>query len=202
MTVRKEGGAELCANDIYELFQGDFKNIYGDLIVVTANKPVQIIFQLEAAFTHMAVASLNNECSQENLKAALKHIQRASLDAAKMLWLAYKDRLDNIISDSNLRMFCINCPEDELIKAYSKAENLAEEARRCELNHIGVDPTKSLTLYYEASIALKEVFEKIDHNKLKNFKKFNLFYKAKEYLIGFIIGIFASVIATFIYSFT
>jgi hypothetical protein len=196
MTTENKGGAELCANDIYKLFQSDFKNIYGDLVIVTATKPAQIIFQLEAAFTHMAVASLNKEHAQDNLSAALKHIQRASLDAAKMLWLAYKDRLDNFISDSDLRRFCANHPEADLIKAYRKAEALAEQARRCELDHIGVEPTKSLSLYYEASIALKEVYEKIDQDKVKQFKKYSFFYKAKEYLIGFILGILASLVAT------
>ena len=174
--------------DVYRLFDGLFKKIYGDLVAVTATKPTQVIFEIEAAFSHIVVANLYPDQRDQNIGKAIGHIQRATFDSAKILWLEYKQRLDNVASDSDIRKFCVNCPESDFVKKYYEAEELAREARRMELDGVGRDPSRALEKYFDAAQAFKEAHALIDRDKLNSFRRFSLHYNFRKHIVGFASG--------------
>lgn len=184
---------------VYTLFQGKFKEIYADLIVVLGTKPGQIVFEIEAAFTHIAVGKTNPAIANDNYEKALGHIRRATLDAAKMLWIEYKTRLDKYLSDDNLRAFCCNASEVEFIKSYEKAEALAQEARKDETVNVGINPEASIEKYYEAAREFKKCLGMIDSHKERKFRSFRFIYKIKEYAISFLLGAIASAVVSYIF---
>jgi len=71
--------------DVYRYLVDVVQPIYADLVAALGEKPTQVVFQFEAAFVHLAVAQLNADVRQENLRKALHHLQRAALDSAKIL---------------------------------------------------------------------------------------------------------------------
>jgi hypothetical protein len=76
--------------EVYELLLGKFKDIFADLVILTGKKPAEILFELESVLSHIAVSKLYPEEEQKNINRAMQHLQRASLDAAKMLWVTYQ----------------------------------------------------------------------------------------------------------------
>jgi len=71
---------------VYDFLIDRFQPIYADLVVSLGKKPTQVVFQLEAAFVHLGTAHKYPEKSQDNINRAYTHLQRATLDAAKILW--------------------------------------------------------------------------------------------------------------------
>lgn len=184
--------------EIYALYRGEFQQIYADLVSVIRSKPTQIIFEIEAAFCHIAVAKTTPEVAEENYAKALGHIERATLDSAKMLWLEYNRRAEKFINNQNLRKFCTNTSEASFLAAYANAENLAKNARKIEISSVGVFPGKSIDAYYEAAKKFKEVFELIDAVKVKDFKTFSIKSFLKEQGTGLVIGVISGLIAGYL----
>ena len=184
---------------VYTLFQGKFKEIYADLIVVLGSKPGQIVFEIEAAFTHIAVGKTQPAIAIDNYNKALGHVQRATLDAAKMLWIEYKTRLNKYLNDDGLRTFCCNASEVDFIKSYEKAESLAQEARKDETVNVGINPEASIEKYYEAALEFKKCLGMIDGQKEKKFQTFRFVHKIKEFSISFLLGATASALVSYLF---
>lgn len=181
--------------DVYRYLIDVVQPIYADLVAALGEKPTQVVFQFEAAFVHLAVAQLNADVQQENLKKALHHLQRAALDSAKILWLHKKRQVAKVIDDRDVRKFCINLSESRLMEAYRAAEEQAREARRIEVKGTGVDPNAAITAYYHAVLAFDEVLQAIDIDKIQQFQRYRLFYILRTQSLGFVIGILSSVTA-------
>lgn len=186
--------------DIYNYHQDAFKGIYADLVAVLGNKPSQIAFELEAVLSHLAVAKTDPDHEEENLKKSLHHLQRASLDASKMLWLEFRNRLDVYMKDSDIRKFCINSPEAEFVKLYENAEKLALEARRTEIKNVGKNPEASVAQYYAAALEFKKALGLVDTDKIREFKKFCIFRFIKQQWVGFAFGVLASLVASYVWT--
>ena len=183
---------EMTENDLYTYHEVTFKPIYADLVAVLGNKPERIAFELEAALSHIAVAHTKRELFDENIQKAFDHLQRASLDAAKILWLSYKERAEEIIKDEYIRTFAANISEKELLNQFFEAEKKAKEARKHELENTGENPSASINLYYEAANLFCEVVSHIDIDKKDKLRKFSSIIKRKEVIISFIVGLLSS----------
>jgi hypothetical protein len=120
----------IAEGDIYRYFQAEFQPIYADLVVVLGEKPSQITFQIDAAFSHMAVAHSHPEARDLNLQRALAHLHRAELDAAKLLWLHKKRELSALVEDADIRRFCTNHPESELLRSKRPAKYILSPSCR------------------------------------------------------------------------
>lgn len=187
--------------EVFELYELTFKPIYADLIVVLGNKPQEVLFELEACLSHLGVAKndQDDDVIQKNINSAHGHIQRAALDSVKLLWLTLRERSEKIISNENLRRYCVNCPEGDLLNLFNAAESKALEARKKETQNTGRNPNQSITDWYEAASTLQELLKKVDYTKIDSFKKFNLIYIVKTQWIGFLLGLLASAIVSFVF---
>lgn len=180
--------------EVFDFYQDTFKRIYADLVAVIGNKPTEIIFEIEACFSHLGVAKTSSipQVQQDNIDKALGHLQRASLDSAKLLWLNLRSNADQIVKNKSVMKFVSNCSEGELYKHYNNAESLAIKARRNEVASTGISPSSSIVEWYDAALALKSFLDNIDYDKLSSFNRFKVIYNIREYVIGFCMGLFVN----------
>ncbi len=190
----------LSEQELYEYHEETFKPIYADLVAVIGTKPEQIVFELEAALSHIAVAKTNTDLYEENIQKAYGHLQRASLDAAKIMWLEYMQKAEKITLDPDLRKFATNASEKELLTKYQNAEELARRARKKEVQNTGKSPSEAIELYYEAALSFSEIIKLIDPEKLASLTVLKSKILKKEVLLSFIIGIISSAIVAYIFS--
>lgn len=185
---------------LFELLNETFQKIYADVVIITGDKPKQLVFQLEAAFIHLGTAKRVQEKYQENVDAAYRHLQRATLDAAKILWLEVSRQLESIVRDEDLRFYCYQGPDNALLTGFLSAKDAAMKARRSEVENVGISPEVSVELYYGAAKQLLELQSNIDYDKVRKFNRFRFWHRWKELGIGFVSGVAASVVASYIYS--
>ena len=186
--------------DLYQYHEEVFKPIYADLIAVIGTKPEQIVFELEAALSHIAVAKTDNSVYQENIDKAHGHLQRAALDAAKIMWLEYRERAEKITMDSDIRKFASNSSEQEILQQFQDAEELAIQARKKEVTNTGKSPSEAIELYYGAAQAFSAVLDFIDPSKVESLSRFKAKIKAKENIISFILGVSSSALVAYFFA--
>ncbi|MBK1720081.1 hypothetical protein [Thiocystis violacea] len=186
--------------DVYRYLLETLQPIYADLVATLGEKPTQVVFQFEAAFVHLAVARTKPEATEDNLKKALGHLQRAALDAGKILWLHKKRELSAIVSDEQLRRFCVNLSESALLESYRHAERLGRRARQLEISSTGIDPGAAVDAYYAAALAFDQVLEHVDPEKIRSFRKFRFASLLREQGLGLAVGILAGLLATLLWS--
>jgi hypothetical protein len=179
---------------IYRLLTEEFQKIYGDLVIATGDKPIQILLELEMALSHLAVAYIDRSSYDSNIHKALGHVQRATLDAAKMLWLHYRSQVHSVVNDEDLRRFCTS--EQSFISDTVRAEALAEQARQHELENVGRDPMNSLNDYYEAAIAFKKIYAQVDPDKIRAYQRFSFRRWVRDQVGGLLVGILGGIIAS------
>lgn len=182
--------------ELYAYHEEIFKPIYADLVAILGSKPEQIAFELEATLSHIAVAKTNDKLYEKNIEKALGHLQRASLDAAKIMWVEYKQRAEKIISDPDLRAFASKSSERELLNKYRDAEQAAKNARKKELANTGNNAPESIEYYYQAAKLFSEVIDLIDPEKAAKLNSFKSKYGKKEVVISFIVGVTSSAVVT------
>jgi hypothetical protein len=184
---------------VFNFLKNKFYRIYGDLVILTGNKPQEVLLQFEDVISHLCTANLSKseKVKQQNWGKALGHLQRATLDVSKLLWLETKRKIDFVYSDDDIKKFCLNCSDVKFTKLYTKGVTLAQKARKLELDNVGLDPTESIEAYYQAINSMQLASQQVDDGKLASFRRFKFWYKGKEYLIGFVIGFFSSIAASY-----
>jgi hypothetical protein len=185
--------------ELYKFHEEAFKPIYADLVAVLGSKPEQIVFELEATLSHVAVAHTNPTIQQENIDKAHGHLKRAALDAVKILWLEYRALTEKFIADDDLRKFATNASEKELLEKYQKANKSAKEARQKELLNTGIAPEEAIDLYYQSAKDFCDVLDLVDPDKKRQFDKFRFLYKKKEIIISFVVGCLSSWLITYLF---
>ena len=194
--------------ELFQLYREKFLPIYADLVSIKKSKPIQTLVEIENIFAHLASAKVGlPEDRSNNIAKANGHMMRATLDASKMVWLAWEERFNVYFLNFEMRKFVINCSEREFIDKYHRAEKLAKEARIMETTSIGSDLFPVIDAYSDATTALKAVYDQIDPDKAEQFRKketenqkalekVTWLNAAKLETTGFILGIGAGVISS------
>lgn len=178
-----------------------FLPAYSDLVAFIADKPQQIIFEIENTFSHLMVyhTNLTPTISNDNLRKAHNHLIRATMDCYKMLWTEMSNNLDLIFKENNA-LLIFNANENDIMKLWIDFKNKAKEARNEELKNVGVDFMKAIELYKEAVDIGNNIFNKYDNIKHSKVKKFNFKTLFNQQWIGFIFGILAGISANYLWS--
>ena len=189
--------------DFLEFYHNIFIPIYSDTVAYLADKPVQIIIEIENAFAHLIVYlddDTDLKTKEDNLKKAYNHIARAALDSYKILWVKMSEDIDELVHDKTKRKFVTNIPERELMENFIIFKEKAKEARRIEIKNIGRDNIiKTINAYKEAIEAGWNILHNIDPDKLASYKKFTIKKMIREQWIGFLIGFCSSLAATWLW---
>lgn len=185
-----------------KFYRDNFIPAYADVIVVTNFKPEEILLEIENILSHF-IQILNPEIDSgqksENINRARGHIERATLDCLKIVWTEQSKNLSQINSDDLARRYCINMPEHEFVRDYEEYNGLLARARLIEMNSIGTSHTETIVAYRRAIELAKIMSEHIDYNKLNSFKAFRKIFSAKTNLVSFLLGVAASLVATYLW---
>jgi len=182
-----------------------FKPAYADLVAIIADKPQQIIFEIENSYSHLMVylsneSNISREIKESNLNKAFNHLVRATMDCYKILWTEISDFLDNILEEKVTRAFAFNENEAQILNTWNEFKKKAQKARQEEMKSIGVDYEKTILLYKEAVDEGRILLDKFDYEKFRQVKSFKVFNLVKTQWVGFVLGILASIISTLIMS--
>lgn len=190
-------------NEYSDFYHNFFKPAYADLVAIIADKPQQIIFEIENSFAHLMVyhssdTHISEEIKNNNLIKAHNHLVRATIDCYKILWTELSDFLDKIMKNESSRAFSFNDSEFKVMKVWKNFKEKATIARKEEMKSIGVDYKKTIKLYKEAVDEGRVLLDKFDFDKSKRVKRFNFLNLLKNQALGFILGIVSGIIATWI----
>jgi len=186
-----------------EFYKNKFIPVYADLVAFIADKPIQIIIEVENSFAHLTIfldKTNPKDIQIENLNKAYNHLLRASLDCYKLLWIEMSKDIDIILKDENKRKFTTNMPEIEILQLYTQFKEKAKIARKKELQTIGLNNQEVLNEYKETIEIGWKILHSIDKEKLESYSTFNIKNILKTQWIGFIIGIISSITASILWN--
>ena len=172
---------------------------YADAVASLGDKPAQLLVEQENTLAHL-LAYLKDDKDRDNLKKAYGHLERATLDCYKIIWVTHKEKLAYYIrlDNSNLAL-AFNASESEVMQKIEAIDTLAKEARELEARNIGQNSSKALEKYIQVVALERELLQSADIKKASSYKKFKLSHLIKEHSIGFGVGIVTSIFASLLY---
>ncbi len=185
-------------DNLFEFYRDVFLPAYSDFVGFTAKKPMQVLNELENTLAHLAQyynPALNDIEKEENVRKSCDHLTRVTLDLYKLLWVEMHRELELFYLDEKKRTFALNMSEEDFIQGFNDFRDKAQEARRSEVNSVGVNPLSALELYKESIVLGKTLIKNIDHNKLKKLSRFRSVILIRKNIIGLIIGFIAGLFA-------
>lgn len=198
--------------EIFEFYDEVFIPVYAEVVARRRTKPRQIAVEIENSFSHLATyfLSSSDEDKESNIRKSLGHLQRATLDCQKILWITLLN--DSVyIQDNNLMIHGSNVPIEDFYKQLKVVQDNAPKARISESQSTGVNFKKRIEEYQKSIDEFKKLDEMIDFikvrlylNNISSEKKIDRKNNNKTFfntqMMGFIVGIFASIVASYIYS--
>ena len=188
-------------SELVEFYNNYFLPIYADVVAILADKPQQIIFEIENTFSHLMVALDTKNSSivqEENIKKAYGHLLRCTLDAYKILWTEMSTYLDNIMKDEQTRAFSFNKTDGEVLSSWNNFKNKAQTARKQEMSSVGKNQIDTIALYKETIDEGRFLMDNFDPDKYNSAKSSFSVTQYKNHFIGFLLGCLASYIVTVI----
>lgn len=187
---------------LFAFYQNKFKPIYADLVSVRGKKSLVVDAQIESAMSHLALGKTSGDpdALQQNLDSAYGHIARACLDSAKLLWLDRFERVKEVRSDRLKWKWCAMVSSGALDRLYQEGENLIKEARRLDTQVAGHALDDLVERYYLSISKYQQILDSLDWEKLSDIDQFRWLHIIKQNLAGFVLGIAASIIDSYIYT--
>ena len=177
--------------EFLHLYKEEFLPAYSDLVGFIADKPSNMLLDIENTFSHLMVHFSEQNSpgiSQDNLDKAYNHLIRLTLDCHKLLWATMNKTIDELIGNESKRKFVVCLPEDELIRRYKNYKRAAQDARSTEIENIGINPHLAIQKYKIATQQGMEIIDSIDEIKVKFFEKHKFWYWIKTQVLGILIG--------------
>jgi hypothetical protein len=186
-----------------QYYHENFIPAYGDVTSYLLEKPESVLLGLENISSHLIQfldSSKETSIKNQNLEKAFHHLERATLDCYKILWIRMQTDLTEICTDQEMRKFCVNIPEGQFIIRYEEFMSLIREARKYELNNVG-NPDISITVDYykraiETGVTLCGV---IDHLKIQDYKKTKEKWLKKFTTRDIVVGIIGAVLGAILW---
>jgi hypothetical protein len=179
-------------DDVFEFFHDVFTPAYVDLVTYIVKRPEQISFELEAVLSHLVQSynkNINDTKKNENIVKAMGHLERATLDSYKLLWVESFKSIKTIENLGFFRKFFLNTPEYDFLVGVQKVRELARAARTKEMASMGIEPHASIDLYKELAKRSLQVAGSLDKHKTGAFKKITRPTLIKTFFLQNIIGL-------------
>lgn len=195
----------MTTSELVDFYKNYFLPIYADVVAMLADKPQQIIFEIENTFSHLMVAldtNNNQKIIDQNIQKAYGHLLRSTLDCYKILWTEMSSHFDKVINNENLRHYIFNNNDEKILSAWHEFRKKAQTARKHEMESVGKNQLNTITLYKAAIDEGRFLMDSFDFSKYESSKKFQLGTLLKTHSIGFIFGLLASGIVAIISAYT
>lgn len=180
-----------------EIFHDKFTPAYADLVAFYADKPPQILGEMENTFIHLMQTTNPNiphDKRRLNLDRAECHLIRTTLDCHKLIWAEMEVKLSKIMNDHVALHYGLNTSDHQFLQMYEDFLTKARAARKHEMENVGVAPLDSIIMYEKATTVGWEMLKLVDRTKIKGLKWFKLRYEIRRQMIGFIVGVIAALL--------
>lgn len=184
--------------DIYEFYNEKVKILYSDVEARNNTLPVELLFEIVAAFDHLKRIYVNNETEEQCSLKAYSHLKRGMLDAFKLKLKYHNDTYISLTSSKNdLRLIDNGTFFKELLSCRTQIISNAKNAR---LNEGLTDLDESIEDWSRVSILIDDFETKfLVEEKLQWAKKHSYFRFSKDFIVGLISGIIGSIIVALIF---
>ena len=180
------------ATDAYVFYQDYVKPLYCEIEARNNTLPVELLFEIHAAFDHLRRFYVDGEDEEASTIKALGHLKRGSLDAFK-LKLKYfnedigglKKKIDFTIIDSG--KFYPNLISDK--------NNIVQLAKRARLLESKEGHVEAFEYWSMTSIAIDEFYEKYlaDKEKLTWARRQTVLLNLKDSWRAFVVGLLSGI---------
>lgn len=195
-------------NALFAFYRNEFLPSYSDLVGYIADKPQQILYELEHVFSHISQTynpDVSPDMKDDNIEKAYGHLQRATLDGYKLLWVTIYGELRDIEEDEALRKLGLKISGSVFLIKVQELKKLAQEARKTEMMSMGIDPTASIDLYKRVVTRGYELLDVIDDTKAKEVEEYVKSLKrsisTREFIICIAISLSTGLISGYLLSF-
>ncbi len=183
--------------DLFQYYNEVFIPVYAEVVARRQAKPRQVANEIENAFSHLATYHFTSHDSEKesNLNKAIGHIQRATLDCQKILWLTLMGDAVYISKGDGLLEHATNVPLDKAISQFKLVQEIGIQARLIESQNTGISISKRLEFFQNAIEEHKKFDDMIDMTKARMFISRQRKSKVKEFAINNIAGVVFGVVA-------
>lgn len=195
-------------NALFAFYRNEFLPSYSDLVGYIADKPQQILYELEHVFSHISQTynpDVSPDMKEDNIEKAYGHLQRATLDGYKLLWVTIYGELRDIEEDEALRKLGLKISGSVFLIKVQELKKLAQEARKTEMMSMGIDPIASINLYKRVVTRGYELLGVIDDTKAKEVEEYVKSLKrsisTREFIICIVISLSTGLISGYLLSF-
>lgn len=195
-------------NALFAFYRNEFLPSYSDLVGYIADKPQQILYELEHVFSHISQTynpDVSPDMKDDNIEKAYGHLQRATLDGYKLLWVTIYGELRDIEEDEALRKLGLKISGSVFLIKVQELKKLAQEARKTEMMSMGIDPIASINLYKRVVTGGYELLGVIDDTKAKEVEEYVKSLKrsisTREFIICIVISLSTGLISGYLLSF-
>lgn len=192
---------------LFEFYNKIFIPVYSEVVARRQEKPRQVAIEIENAFSHLATyfSTDSPEEKESNVLKAIGHIQRATLDCQKILWITLLQHATYLEKQDGLIEHASNVSLADAYKQFEIVKGLAVSSRLTESQNTGIDIYKRIEFYQNAIDEFKKFEGMIDLVKARLYatrnKRWNIKHFIANNFVGFLLGIGASVSASYIYAY-
>lgn len=184
------------AKDAFEFYREYVKPLYCEIEARDNTLPVELLFEIHAAFDHLRRYFVDGENEATAVHKAISHLKRGALDAFKLKLKFFHDDFQSLVkSDVDFDLVDNGKFLPNLLADKDKIINLAKQSRLSESID---DPAKAFELWSSTSLAINDFYatymsdqNKIEWARKKTFKLWNKDTR-KGIVIGLITGLASS----------
>lgn len=192
--------------NLFKYYNEIFIPIYAEVVARRQAKPRQVANEIENAFSHLATyhSTTNDSEKSSNLSKAVGHIQRATLDCQKILWMTLMKDAVYLSKGDGLLEHATNVPLDKAIAQFKLIQEMGIQARLIESQNTGISIEKRIEFFQKTIEEHKKFDDMVDIAKVRMFASRQKKSKTKEFVInnaaGFFIGIVAGILGNYAYA--
>ena len=186
--------------EVFQFYNDTVKVVYSEIEAKNNSLPVELLFEINAAFDHLKRVHVDNESEGIQAQKAYSHLKRGCLDAFKLKLKYFNADVNRIYSKkADLRIIDNGQFLSEFIKEKTEIFDFAKAARLCEGKN---DTDKALQNWCDVSARIDIFTEKFFvPEKLNWAEKQSFFHFNGNFWIGVLAGIVSSIIVWLITTF-
>ena len=187
--------------DVFVFYREYVKPLYCEIEAKDNTLPVELLFEIHAAFDHLRRYFVDGEDESVSTRRAIGHLKRGSLDAFKLKLKFFHEDIEKLLSSGPHLDFVDN--SEFLPSLLSDKQKIITTAKSARLQESNQDPDLAYDLWTKTSLAIDEFYEKylsnLDKIKLVEIKakKWLNVDKKQGLLIGSAIGLLTGFISSY-----
>nr|WP_320010814.1 hypothetical protein [uncultured Desulfobulbus sp.] len=189
---------ETQVKDVFAFYVDYVKPLYCEIEATNNALPVELLFEIHAAFDHLRRIYVDNHPESQEAQKACAHLKRGALDAYK-LKLKYFNRDVTKLNRVDLTLIDNGRFYSEYQRDRLNIRQLGTQARLSEGQE---GPDEAFQLWDQTSISINDFLEKYlkDNQSIDWAKKRTVYLWCKTTWISLVVGFVAGIASTYVFS--